>query len=183
MKILNQLVPGGTERYTMSDINEIVIRWQEANDAYKAIHAELLETGLFVEQTRAQLYEFSAARPPSRRQAARTAYEESIAPANLEFETVQTAAQAAYDEAIERAEDRWNEIVLPFEEAYQAAIAAIKATESDEVVEPRTPEMVKLDVALKAASARWSVLKAEQEVAGRKLKATRDAKLQALGRR
>ena len=167
----------------MSDINEIVIRWQEANDAYKAIHAELLETGLFVEQTRAQLYEFSAARPPSRRQAARTAYEESIAPANLEFEAVQAAAQAVFDEVIERAEAKWNEIVLPFEEAYQAAIKAIEATDADEDDEPLTPEMMELDVALKAASARWSVLKDEQIVAGRKLKATRDAKLQALGRR
>jgi len=167
----------------MSDINEIVIRWQEANDAYKAIHAELLETGLFVKQTQAQLSELYGTLPPSRRQAARAAYEESIAPANLEFEAAQAAAQAAYDEAIERAEDRWNEIVLPFEEAYEAAIEAIEATESDEVVEPLTPEMMELDVALKAASARWSVLKAEQEVAGRKLKATREAKLKALGRR
>ena len=183
MKILNQLVPGGTERYTMSDINEIVIRWQEANDAYKAIHAELLETGIVVEQTRAHLSELYGTLPLSRGEAAFSVYEESIAPANLEFEAVQAAAQAVYDEAIERAENRWNEIVLPFKEAYKAAIKAIEATDADEDDEPLTPEMMELDVALKAASARWSVLKAEQEVAGRKLKATREAKLQALGRR
>ena len=164
----------------MSDINEIVIRWHEANDAYKAIHAELLETGLFVKQTQAQLWD---ALPLSRREVARAVYEESIVPANLEFEAVQAAAQAVFDEVIERAEAKWNEIVLPFEEAYQAAIKAIEATDADEDDEPLTPEMMELDVALKAASARWSVLKDEQIVAGRKLKATRDAKLQALGRR